>query len=106
VAVTGYREAIEGFRNQEDFSAAVSIGGPFPPLPFEPEDDDIGDQIEAHRQQFRISEHMVTMDPPHHTRTRGLLNRLLTPKRLKENEEFMWGSGGPPARRVPRYRLL
>jgi cytochrome P450 len=33
---------------------------------------------------------MVTMDPPHHTRTRGLLNRLLTPKRLKENEEFMW----------------
>ncbi|MFI6310316.1 cytochrome P450 [Nocardia fusca] len=90
VAVTGYREAIEVFRNQEDFSAAVSIGGPFPPLPFEPEGDDIGDQIEAHRQQFRISEHMVTMDPPHHTRTRGLLNRLLTPKRLKENEEFMW----------------
>ncbi len=25
-----------------------------------------------------------------HTRTRGLLSRLLTPKRLKENEDFMW----------------
>src|SRR5690606_11936028 len=34
--------------------------------------------------------HMVTMDPPQHSRARSLLNRLLTPKRLKENEEFMW----------------
>ncbi|WP_280399788.1 cytochrome P450 [Nocardia carnea] len=90
VTVTGYREAIEVFRNQDDFSAAVSVSGPFPPLPFQPEGDDIGAQIEAHRHRFRISEHMVTMDPPDHTRTRGLLNRLLTPKRLKENEEFMW----------------
>jgi cytochrome P450 len=33
---------------------------------------------------------MVTMDPPEHTRERGLLMRLITPKRLKENESFMW----------------
>ena len=37
-----------------------------------------------------MSEHIVTQDPPGHTRTRGLLGRLLTPKRLKENEDFMW----------------
>jgi cytochrome P450 len=30
------------------------------------------------------------MDPPTHTRGRELLKRLLTPKRLKENEAFMW----------------
>ncbi len=35
-------------------------------------------------------EHMVTMDPPDHTRARSILSRLLTPSRLKENEEFMW----------------
>ena len=35
-------------------------------------------------------EHMVTMDPPDHTDARSLLSRLLTPKRLKENEDFMW----------------
>lgn len=35
-------------------------------------------------------EHMVTMDPPRHTDARSLLNRLLTPSRLKENEQFMW----------------
>ena len=35
-------------------------------------------------------EHMVTMDPPDHTRARSILSRLPTPSRLKENEEFMW----------------
>ncbi|HTU38330.1 MAG TPA: cytochrome P450, partial [Acidimicrobiales bacterium] len=38
-----------------------------------------------------MSEHMVTMDPPLHTQERSLIMRLLTPKRLKENESFMWG---------------
>ena len=37
-----------------------------------------------------MHEHMVTMDPPTHTRERALLMRLITPKRLKENEAFMW----------------
>src|SRR3546814_9190242 len=30
------------------------------------------------------------MDPPTHTNHRALLMSLITPKRLKENEEFMW----------------
>ena len=33
---------------------------------------------------------MPTFDPPKHTEHRALLMRLITPKRLKENEEFMW----------------
>ena len=33
---------------------------------------------------------MVVMDPPAHERARSLLSRLLTPRRLKENEDFMW----------------
>ena len=90
VAVTGYQEAVEAFRNTDDFSAAVSIGGPFPPLPFVPDGADISAQIAEHRHRFPIFEHMVTMDPPEHTRTRSLLSRLLTPKRLKENEDYMW----------------
>lgn len=90
VVVTGYQEADEVFRNSADFSACVSIGGPFPPLPFQPVGDDITDQISEHRHLFPIFEHMVTMDPPEHTRARSLLNRLLTPKRLQENEEYMW----------------
>jgi cytochrome P450 len=37
-----------------------------------------------------MAEHITSQDPPLHTRTRGLMNKLITPKRLKENEEFMW----------------
>ncbi len=90
VAVTGYDEAVAAFKDYETFSAVNAIGGPFPPLPFEPEGDDISEQIEAHRHLFPINEMMVVMDPPEHTRARSLLSRLLTPARLKENEDFMW----------------
>ncbi len=37
-----------------------------------------------------MSDQLPTLDPPMHTDHRGLLMRLITPKRLKENEEFMW----------------
>jgi cytochrome P450 len=90
VAVTGYEEATEVYKDPETFSNIVALGGPFPPLPFQPDGDDIGPQIEQHRQQFPMFEHMVTMDPPDHTRARSVLSRLLTPSRLKQNEEFMW----------------
>ncbi len=90
VAVTGYEEAVEVYRNHEVYSSANAFLGPFPPLPFTPEGDDITAQLAAHRDQLPLNEHMVTMDPPEHTAQRALLKRLLTPKRLKENEEFMW----------------
>ena len=58
------------------------------PVPLE--GDDISELIERYRDQLPMNEHMVTMDPPEHTRQRALLMRLLSPKRLKQNEEFMW----------------
>jgi cytochrome P450 len=90
VAVTGYQEVMAAFKDHASFSAVNAIGGPFPPLPFEPEGDDISEQIEAHRHEFPIFEHMVVMDPPEHERARSLLSRLLTPRRLKENEDYIW----------------
>jgi cytochrome P450 len=36
-----------------------------------------------------MHQHMVTMDPPDHTKARSLLTRLFTPKRVSENEAFM-----------------
>ncbi len=89
-AVTGYEAAIAVYKDTDTFSNAVALGGPFPPLPFTPEGDDISEQLEAHRHLLPMFEHMVTMDPPDHTKARSLLNRLLTPRRLKENEDFMW----------------
>src|SRR3954451_18802032 len=91
LAVTGYQEVHAAFKDVEAFSAVNAIGGPFPPLPFTPEGDDIGDLIEQHRHEFPIFEHMVVMDPPQHEKARSLLSRLLTPRRLQENADYIWG---------------
>lgn len=90
VAVTGYGETLEVFKDASLWSNCVAVGGPFPPLPFTPEGDDISDQIDAHRTQMPLHEHMVAMDPPNHTKARSLLSRLLTPSRLKSNADFLW----------------
>jgi cytochrome P450 len=90
VAVTGWEEANAVYRDTESFSSCISVMGPFTPMPFTPEGDDISALIEAHRTEIPMFEHMVTMDPPQHTDARSILSRLLTPKRLKENEDFMW----------------
>jgi cytochrome P450 len=90
LAVTGYDEAWNIYRDPETFSSCNSVVGPFAAFPVPLVGDDIGGIIEQYRDQLPMNEHMVTMDPPQHTRERALLMRLLTPKRLKENEEFMW----------------
>ncbi|HSA52570.1 MAG TPA: cytochrome P450 [Yinghuangia sp.] len=88
--VTGYDEAVEIYRDNEAFSSCNSLGGPFPGLPVEVEGDDIGALIEQYRDLMPMSEFLVTMDGAAHSASRGLLRRLLTPNRLKENEEAMW----------------
>jgi len=90
VAVTGYDEATEVYRDPKSFSSCNSVIGPFAAFPVPLEGDDISAVIDAHRDQLPMHEHMVTMDPPAHTRERALLMRLITPKRLKDNEAFMW----------------
>ena len=89
VAVSGYDEATEIYRNIDTFSSCNSVVGPFATFPVPLEGDDVSAIIDRHRDQLPMNEHMVTMDPPMHTRERALLMRLLTPKRLKENEAFM-----------------
>jgi cytochrome P450 len=90
VAVTGYDEALEVYRDTDSFSSCNSVVGPFAAFPVPLEGDDISDLIAEHRGALPMAEHMVTMDPPDHTRERALLMRLITPKRLKDNEDFMW----------------
>jgi cytochrome P450 len=90
VAVTGYDEAAEIYRDAKTFSSCNSVVGPYATFPVPLEGDDVGDIIDSNRDQLPMHEHMVTMDPPMHTRERALLMRLITPKRLKDNEEFMW----------------
>ena len=90
VAVTGYDEAWDVYRDTESFSSCNSVIGPYASFPVPLEGDDISTVVAQHRHELPMHEHMVTMDPPDHTRERALLMRLLTPKRLRDNEEFMW----------------
>jgi cytochrome P450 len=90
LAVTGYDEALTVYKDPA-FSSCVSVAGPFSGMPFGPGGhDDVSELIEQHRATVPMAEHITSQDPPLHTRTRGLMNKLITPKRLKENEEFMW----------------
>jgi len=87
--VTGYDEAIAIYHDQTTFSSCVSAIGPFARFPVPLEGDDISELIETHRYSLPFSDQIPSFDPPKHTAQRGLLMRLITPKRLKENEAFL-----------------
>jgi cytochrome P450 len=90
LAVTGYEAALSVYKNPA-FSSCVSVAGPFSGMPITPGDsDDVTELIEQHSASVPMAEHITSQDPPLHTRTRSLMNTLITPKRLKENEDFMW----------------
>ncbi|MFD3926953.1 cytochrome P450 [Streptomyces sp. NPDC058614] len=88
--VTGYDEAVQVYNDTDTFSSCVSVTGPFPGFPVPLEGDDVSALIEQYRDQLPMSDQLPTMDPPQHTDHRALLMRLITPKRLKENEASMW----------------
>ncbi|HKY16540.1 MAG TPA: cytochrome P450 [Microthrixaceae bacterium] len=89
VAVTGYDEISEVYRDTNSFSSCNSVIGPYATFPVPLEGDDVSEIVREYRDQLPMYEHMVTMDPPDHTRERALVMRLLTPRRLQQNEEFM-----------------
>lgn len=88
--VTGWDEAVEVFNDATTFSSCISVTGPFPGFPVALEGDDVTELIEQHRDRLPFSDQLPTLDPPTHTNHRALLMRLITPKRLKENEDAMW----------------
>jgi cytochrome P450 len=89
--VSGYEEAAAVYRDDKEiFSSCNAVSGPFPGLPVKPEGDDVTALIEQYRHALPLADVFATFDPPKHTDHRSLLMRLLTPKRLKENEDFLW----------------
>jgi cytochrome P450 family 150 subfamily A5 len=92
VMVTGYEEALAVLRDPATFSSATIVAGPDPLslFPVRPAGDDITDFVNEHREYLPQNDQIVSSDPPGHTAQRALLMGLITPKRLKENEEFIW----------------
>jgi cytochrome P450 len=90
VMVTGYEEAIAVLHDTATFSSCNSVTGPFPGFPVPLAGDDVSALVDVHRDELPMSDQLPTFDPPKHTDHRALLMRLITPKRLSENEQFMW----------------
>ena len=91
--ITGYNEAMEVYNDPARFSSCMSTTGPFAgcPIPLEGRgNEDISALIEEYRDQTPFHDQLPTMDPPTHSAHRSLLMSLITPRRLKENEDFMW----------------
>ena len=101
VAVTGYDEACEIYKDTDTFSNFVALGGPFPPLPFMPEGDDIGQQIERTAAVPDVRAH------GHHGPARPHLGALgaepaADPEPAEGERGVHVAPGRSPARRVPR----
>lgn len=87
--VTGFDEAAEVLRNNRDFSSVIAAVSAVKPLPFAPSGSDISEQIEAHRAEIDPNGLVVSYDGASHSDARSIVNRLLTPKRLHANLQFI-----------------
>jgi cytochrome P450 family 150 subfamily A5 len=98
--ITGHPEAMAVYGDPATFPAGQPasgtysscnvVSGPFVKFSSALEGDDVTAIIEQCRDELPFSDQLPSFDPPNHTAHRHLLMRLITPKRLKENEEFMW----------------
>jgi len=89
--VTGFEEAMEVYNDSRNFSSCNVVSGPFVPFPVPLEGHDVSAIIEEYRDTLPFSDQLPSFDPPKHTAHRALMMRLLTPRRLRENEAFMGG---------------
>jgi cytochrome P450 len=89
--VTGLEEAQSVLRDPSTYSSCNVIAGPSPDfIPVPVEGDDITGLVALYRDRLPLSDQIITFDPPTHTAHRALLMGLIVPKRLKENEDFIW----------------
>ena len=98
--ITGHPEAMAVYGDPATFPPMIRrrgrsrratwSAGPFVKFSVPVEGDDISDIIVKCRHELPFSDQLPSFDPPNHTAHRHLLMRLITPKRLKENEDFMW----------------
>ena len=98
--ITGHPEAMQVYGDPATFpehdlasgrfSSCNVVTGPFQKFSEPIEGDDVTDVIVRCRHELTFSDQLPAFDPPNHTAHRHLLMRLITPKNLKENEDFMW----------------
>ena len=94
MVVTGLDEGSAAFADVDSFSACIAPNGPLPGFPVSlegHESDDISELIAQHRDALPLSKEIMTLDPPEHTRQRGLMMRQFSPRRVEETVDAMVG---------------
>lgn len=87
--ISGFDEYVETALNTDDFSAINALAGSGVPLPFEPDGSDIAEQVEENRTKFVGHKLVICHDGERHRDSRGMMSRMFTARRLKDNEDFM-----------------
>ncbi|MEW6272192.1 MAG: cytochrome P450 [Thermodesulfobacteriota bacterium] len=88
--VSGLDELLEIYRDHARFSAIVGPLGPLVDVPQPDEGESWAEVVARRRHEMPLGDQLMSMDPPEHTRHRALAGKLFTPRRLQENEEFIW----------------
>jgi cytochrome P450 len=89
VVLSGMDEILQVCSDHARYSSIVATLGPLVPLPERGEGESWAELIGRRRAEIPMSDMLPSLDPPRHTRERGLVGKLFTPNRLRENEAFM-----------------
>ncbi len=90
IGVTGYDEGVAIYKDDVHFSAINTVTGPYLPMDYDPARP-IDDQIDACRNANAYLGTIMTQDEVEHARAKTILNGIITPARLKANEQYMYG---------------
>jgi cytochrome P450 len=90
IGVTGYDEGVAIYKDDVHFSAINTVTGPYLPMDYDPAKP-IDDQINACRNANAYLGTIMTQDEVEHARAKTILNGIITPARLKANEQYMYG---------------
>jgi cytochrome P450 len=88
--VSGLEETLDLYRDHERFSAIVGPLGPLVPVPQPEAGESWAEVVARRRHEMPLGDQIMSMDPSEHTRHRALAGKFFTPRRLQENEQFIW----------------
>lgn len=88
--VTGMKECMQVWRDEDNYSSVNSITGPFLEWPGPLEGDDLSDLIAQYRPQLGPrNNQLATLDGADHEMLRAIVSILFTPIQLKRVEDFI-----------------
>lgn len=87
--VTRYDDVVSVARRPEVFSSIVAATGPMSPLPDLGAGSSVSERIQHHRDHALGANMLLTLDPPVHPNYRSLVNKLFSPRRMREVENYV-----------------